>query len=269
MTTTVASPDQRPADTRRKSETHRLFLEAQAAETPAERERIFEEIVLINIDFARSLARRFRNRGVALEDLEQVALLTLVRVVPKFDPGKDRDFLAYAVPSIRGDLKRYFRDHAWTVRPPRRVQEIQLEVQRAHARAREVGEPTSAEAIAEGLHLKTADVEEALLAGGCFQPLSLDTPLSGEPGATSLGETIPSSDDEAREAAEARVLLAPLLRELGERDRRIVHLRFSQGRTQQEIADDLGVTQMQVSRLLSRILRELREGFGSSTVEVA
>jgi RNA polymerase sigma-B factor len=269
MTTTVSTPGQRPADTRRKSETHRLFNEAQAAATTAERERIFEEIVLINIDFARSLARRFRNRGVALEDLEQVALLTLVRVVPKFDPSKDRDFLAYAVPSIRGDLKRYFRDHAWTVRPPRRVQEIQLEVQRAHARAREIGEPMSAEAIAEDLQLKPADVEEALLADGCFHPLSLDTPFTGDPGSSSLGETIPTTDEEAREAAEARVLLEPLLRELGERDRRIVHLRFAEGRTQQEIADELGVTQMQVSRLLSRILRQLREGFGASPLEVA
>lgn len=269
MTTTVTPPAQRPADTRRKSETHRLFLEAQAAATPAERERIHEEIVLVNIDFARSLARRFRNRGVPLEDLEQVALLTLVRVVPKFDPSKDRDFLAYAVPSIRGDLKRYFRDHAWTVRPPRRVQEIQLEVQRAHARARETGEATSAEAIALDLDLKPGDVQEALMAAGCFQPLSLDTPFSSEPGATPLGEMLPASDEEAREAAEARVLLEPLLRELGDRDRRIIHLRFTEGRTQQEIADELGVTQMQVSRLLSRILRQLREGFGASPIEVA
>lgn len=268
MTSTVSELGSRPTDSHRKSETQRLFEEAATA-SPTAREQLHEQIVVLNIDFARSLARRFRNRGVALEDLEQVALLTLVRVVPKFDITQDRDFLAYAVPSIRGDLKRYFRDHAWVVRPPRRVQEIQLEVQRAHAQAREAGTPASAEHLAAQLDLPLEDVEEALLADGCFQPLSLDTPFSADPGASTIGDTLPISDDLEIEAAEARVLLAPLLVELSSRDRLIVYLRFCEGRTQQEIADELGVTQMQVSRLLARILGRLREGLAERDIRVA
>lgn len=262
MTTSAVPLGRRPKDLRRKAETARLFEEAAAATSEAERERIHEEIVLLNIEVARTLASRFRNRGVPLEDLEQVALLTLVRIVPKFDASKDRDFLAYAVPSIRGDLKRYFRDFGWMVRPPRRVQEIQSEVVAAHQRAREAGEPASAEKIAEQLDLKPAEVQAALMADGCFQPLSLDVPVSPDHGRGSLGDTLSDDDPGGERAAEARAMLTPLMRELSERDRRILHLRFAEDCTQQEIADQLGVTQMQVSRLLSRILGTLREGIG-------
>lgn len=207
---------------------------------------------------ARSVARRYRDRSIPLEDLEQVAYVALVRAARKFDIGQERDFLAYAVPTISGEVKRYFRDHGWTIRPPRRVQEIQSRVVEANERGHEKGATTTPEVIADELGLEVDDVVEALRAEGCFRPASLDAPLTAD-GAVSWANGLRDDDDGDRMAMEARVVLAPLLRELGERDRTILRLRFVEDRTQQEIGAELGVTQMQVSRLLARIISQLRE----------
>ncbi|GAA1808115.1 RNA polymerase sigma factor SigF [Nocardioides hankookensis] len=246
----------------RQTQTHRLFDEASSA-GPAERRRMIDEVIVLNLPVARSIAGRYRGRGVAVEDLEQVAYLALVRAANKFEPAKAEDFLSYAVPTIRGEIRRYFRDHGWMVRPPRRVQEVQSLIQSADVVPVEGGGGTTTQDLAERLGLPLKDVSDALQAQGCFHPSSLDAPAiaSGEP----LGDLLVDDDVDEFEAAEARALVRTLVTELKPRDRLILYLRFFESRTQQEIGDELGVTQMQVSRLLSRILADLRARAGAST----
>jgi len=207
---------------------------------------------------ARSVAARYRHRGVASDDLEQVAYAALVRAAHTFDPGAGHDFLSYAVPSIRGEVRRYFRDRGWMVRPPRRIQELQFRITRTESDLGTVlGRPPRACDLSEELDEATEDVEEALAANGCFTPASLDQ-VPHTVGAASIGDGL-GDEDSGFGAVEARVVLHRALRNLGERDRRIVVLRFFGECTQQEIADDIGVTQMQVSRLLDSIYRRLRQ----------
>lgn len=251
---------------RRRAQTRALLLAAHQATRPEERDQALHDVVVLNMEVARSLAAPYGGRGIASEDLEQVAYAALVRAARDFDPEQADEFLAYAVPTIRGEVKKYFRDHGWTVRPPRRVQELQAAVAAARSRLeQETGrEPELAE-IAASIDEDLAAVEEAMAAEGCFTPTSLDRPV-GEEASTSLGDLLPD-DDAGYDAADARVLLEPALRNLGERDRMIVRLRFYDGLTQKEIGERIGVTQMQVSRLISRILRELREDIGQDAGE--
>jgi RNA polymerase sigma-B factor len=235
-------------------------LLTQAADTPdgPEREEILDRVVLMNMGVARTIAHRYGERGVPRDDLEQVAYLALTRAVRQFDPSLHHDFLSYAVPTVRGEIRKYFRDLGWFVRPPRRVQETQSRVVAARdSLSTAGGRPVTAAEIAEELGEDVQTVEEALAAQGCFTPTSLDLPVHDGASAT-LGDELTDSAVEGLGAAEARVVLAPLVRRLCERDRRIVRLRFFEDRTQQEIAEEIGVTQMQVSRLLARILRDLR-----------
>lgn len=226
-----------------------------------DRRLLLEEVVLINRGVAEAVASRYRSRGIAQDDLVQVAYEGLTKAVMRFDPALRNDLLTYAVPTIRGELQRYFRDHGWTVRPPRRVQELQWRVNHTlEDLGQELGrEPTDDEVMAR-LDIGPEEYREAIEAFGCFQPTSLDLPV-GQESPTTLGALIPD-DDHDRDAADARVALAPVVRRLSERDRRILYLRFFEDRTQEEIGEDLGVTQMQVSRLLSRILKNLRDEVG-------
>jgi RNA polymerase sigma-B factor len=259
MTTTVSTPVQRPADTRRKTETHRLFLEAQAAENPAERERIFEEIVLVNIDFARSLARRFRNRGVPLEDLEQVASLALVRAVESFDPARGLAFSSYAVPTITGALKRHYRDFGWSVRVPRELQELALRIQKfSDAAAAVTGEAPTAAQVARQAGVSVEKVIEAREAQQALHADSLDQPRqSGEDdGSAALIDTMGGHDLAFRGAFD-RVLLDSLLETLDERERAIVRLYHLEELTQSEIGRRLGLSQMHISRLLRQATDKL------------
>ena len=216
-------------------------------------------MVIANLGVARTIASRYRSRGIALEDLEQVASAALVRAVHRFDITLASDFLAFAVPSIRGEVRRYFRDNGWMVRPPRRVQELQSQVLDARDRLRSgSGGPCTDLAIAEALDVPVEEVVEALRAEGCFSPRSLDVPLT-DGGSTQVGDAI--SDPRGGEnlaAAEARVMLRPLVRRLSDRDRSLLRMRFFDERTQQEIGEELGVTQTQVSRMLTRVLADLR-----------
>ena len=215
-------------------------------------------MILINRGVAEAVASRYRGRGVSQDDLVQVAYEGLTKAVRRFDPSTRNDLLTYAVPTIRGEVMRHFRDHGWSVRPPRRVQELQWRVNQCIERLEhELGrEPRDAEVIEE-LGITEADYREAIEAFGCFQPTSLDQPVRAE-ATSSIGDLIPDVS-EPQGAADARVTLAPVVRRLSERDRRILHLRFFEDLTQAEIGEDLGVTQMQVSRLLSRILGTLKE----------
>jgi RNA polymerase sigma-B factor len=247
----------RTASEDRREMTETLFLRRSRADDPAERAQVEEDIVHLNLRMATDAARRFRDRGIADDDLRQVAHLGLVKAVQGFDPGRGHDFLSYAVPTIRGEVRRYFRDHGWAVRPTRSVQETQAKINACEFELyQRLGRGPRPSELAEHLGLDVDLVVEALGANGCFAPVSLDLPVRGESGA-SIGETLEQVDDEF-DRAEARAMLDPVLAELGARDRLIVELRFFEGMTQAEVGARIGVTQMQVSRLLARILGQLR-----------
>ncbi|HET8559915.1 MAG TPA: sigma-70 family RNA polymerase sigma factor [Marmoricola sp.] len=257
--TTLPAPGESVPRAERQQLTAELLERACSTDDPVERERLIDEVVLLNMCVARSISRRHSGKGIAQDDLEQVAYLALVRAAQKFEASRHRDFLSYAVPTIRGELKKHFRDQGWTVRPPRHVQEVQAKViaERSELTQRLGRNPTAAE-LAEAVDEDVAVVDEALGADGCFQPASLDRPV-GEESGTTLGDLLDDDHDEReQEIVEARVMLAPVVRRLSERDRRILRLRYFEGCTQQEIADDIGVTQMQVSRLITRIVRDIR-----------
>jgi RNA polymerase sigma-B factor len=240
-------------DEDRSAATNRMLLEAQGA-APAERKRLVDEVITLNIEVARSVAGRYRNRGIPTEDLEQVACLALIRAAHRFDPTKADDFLTYAVPTIRGEVKRHFRDHGWVVRPPRRVQEVQALIRQADA-GPDDARSDNPDGLAARLGIDVKDVSEALQAHGCFAPTSLDAPNPvGEPWSASLVD----DDFAEHEAVEARAILRTLTKELAPRERLILYLRFVEGRTQKEIGEEIGVTQMQVSRLLTGILTGMR-----------
>ncbi len=188
-----------------------------------------------------------------------MASLALVRAVQDYEPARGADFLAYAVPVIRGAVRHHFRDHGWVVRPPRRVQELQGRLVREGDGAAPAPEGTQTARLAEQLGTTRADVDEALAAEGCFSPLSLDRPAAGDRSG-SVGEALPGEPGD--DAVEARAMLRSPVRRLDDRDRAILGMRFFEQMTQQEMAEALGVTQTQVSKLLARILRELRDDLG-------
>jgi RNA polymerase sigma-B factor len=250
----------------RSERTAELIAEAHSCDDEDQKRRLLDEVILINRGVAEAVASRYRGRGVSQDDLVQVAYEGLTKAVRRFDPSTRNDLLTYAVPTIRGEVMRHFRDHGWSVRPPRRVQELQWRVNQCIERLEhDLGrEPRAAEVIEE-LGIEEAEYREALEAFGCFQPTSLDQPVRTD-ATSSIGELIPDVADQ-QAAADARVALAPVVRRLSERDRRILHLRYFEDLTQAEIGEDLGVTQMQVSRLLSRILGTLREDLESQDDE--
>jgi len=180
--------------------------------------------------------------------------------VQGFDPARGHDFLSFAIPTIRGEVRRYFRDQGWTVRPTRSIQENQSKITACESELyQQLGRAPRPSEIAQHLEMDLDHVIEALGAVGCFNPVSLDLPVHDEGAETTIGSTLPSQDG-GFDVAEARVLLLPVLAGLTERERLIVDLRFFQEKTQAEIGAEIGVTQMQVSRLLAKILTRLREG---------
>lgn len=230
----------------------------RAADTPdaAARESMLDAVIGLNHRVAVAVARRYADRGIDAEDLEQAAAEGLVKAVRRFDPARQHDLLSYAVPSIRGEVLRFFRDHGWMVRPPRRVQELQLALRRASS---DLSVASGREATPEEVRAATgtseADYAEAGSALGCFTPASLDQPP--EAGSTvTLGDTL-AADDELG-AAEARVVLSDVLGTLGERDATVLYLRFFEEKSQREIGSRFGVTQATVSRWLGDILADLR-----------
>jgi RNA polymerase sigma-B factor len=234
-------------------------LLARAAQThdDAERRALWDEVVVLNMEVARSIAGRYRGRGIADDDLEQVSFVGLVKAVRRFQSEFEGDLLSYAVPTIRGEIRRHFRDRGWAVRPPRRIQELQGRIWEARDQlVQELGRSPRPSELAEFIGEELGDVVEALAAKECFTPTSLDRPVS--PGATTVLADLQGGEDGNTGPAEARLVLAPAVRQLRERDRRILYLRFFEGCTQEEIAQEIGVTQMQVSRILSRIFAELR-----------
>ena len=238
----------------------RAFRDFAATGDPALRDQLIEA----HIGLAEYLARRFSNRGESLDDLTQVASLGLVKAVDRFDPARGLEFTTFATPTILGELKRHFRDKGWAVRVPRRIQELHLRVIRVvDDLTLELGRsPTYAE-VARRAGTSEDDVVEAIEAGSAYRSTSLDSGRADDeesPGLLGrLGELDPGLAD-----TELRASLEPLIADLPERERIMLHLRFYQGMTQSEIAKRLDISQMHVSRLLTRSLRVMREGSGDN-----
>jgi RNA polymerase sigma-B factor len=219
-----------------------------------------EALVLRFMPLARSLARRYGRSSEPFDDLLQVASLGLLKALDRFDPARGYPFASFAVPTILGEMRRYFRDSGWSVHVPRRAQERALEVRDAqeHLSNRRGHAPTVGE-IAEYLELEAEDVLEAMQAGQAYEALSLDAPRRGadsdlEPYGETLGE-----EDERFELVELDATLAPVLEQISVLEQTILRMRFVDDLTQTEIAERVGVSQMQVSRLLRRALDRLRD----------
>ncbi|WP_242532767.1 SigB/SigF/SigG family RNA polymerase sigma factor [Nocardioides sp. S5] len=228
----------------------------RSATTAIERRRLVHELIEANVAVARSMAARYRNRGIDLDDLEQVALVGLTKAAQRFDPTAGHDFMAYAAPTIRGELRRHFRDAGWMIRVPRRLQELQARIATAEQDLlAALGRSPQPSEIAAHLGADLDDVVEALSADGCFRPTSIDT-TAGD-GDDTIASLI-GWHDPGLTSVEARLVLDTAIAGLPERERRILHWRFVDERTQAEIADLLGLTQAQISRILARVLRQLR-----------
>ena len=241
--------------------THDRFVRAAAvAADPtgeAERRRLHDQIVLDHLELADQLARQHSGRAHDWSDLRQVGYLGLVKAARRYDPGFGAPFVSFAIPTISGEIKRHLRDNGWVVRPPRQIQELRHALLAVvPALTQRLGRtPTDAELATHTGHPRE-EVVEALAAHSSLRPASLDFTVHEEEG-TSLAETL-GTDDPGYARAERTVLLDAARGVLSARDRRILHLRFVDECSQSEIAAELGVTQMQVSRLLARILGALR-----------
>ena len=211
------------------------------------------------IPLARHLARRYDQRGEPLDDLVQVACLGLVKAVDRFDPGRGLRFSSYAVPTILGELKRYFRDAGWALHVNRTIQERVLDVTRAmDALSAHSGRSPSPQEIAAYLGLSTEEVIEALHAGAAHDTASLDAPTTGdEDGPLTLADSL-GEIDRRYDVVEHTAAMSRVIRVLPRREQRILLLRFSGDLTQTEIAEELGISQMHVSRLIRHALERLR-----------
>ncbi|MGW2254815.1 SigB/SigF/SigG family RNA polymerase sigma factor [Kitasatospora sp. NPDC001660] len=218
-------------------------------------------IIELNMPLVRFIAARFRHRAEDMDDILQVGTIGLIKAVDGYDPHRGVEFVTYAIPTIAGEIKRFFRDTSWPVRVPRSTQELYLSVVRGSDRLeQELGRLPRPEEIAKDLHLTVEEATEGLVAGRVCRPNSLDALRdqdADETGSALLDRL--GACDPGIELADFRTAVRPLLAELPEREQTILELRFWDGRTQSEIADRIGVSQMHVSRLLSAILARLRE----------
>jgi RNA polymerase sigma-B factor len=223
-----------------------------------DRARVRQRLIELYMPLAAHIARRFRNRGEPLEDLVQVATVGLIKSVDGFDVHRGPAFTSYAVPMIVGELKRYFRDRSWDIRVPRRLQELCTSIARItdELTQRLLRPPTVAD-LATELGVSEEEVIEGLDCSQAYRALSLHAPLSGDQADTELGEMLGCVDQDI-ENVEQREALRPLIAALSQREQRIISLRFFGNMTQSQIAAEVGVSQMHVSRLLSHALGVLR-----------
>jgi RNA polymerase sigma-B factor len=228
-----------------------------------ERVKIRSTLVELHLPLVEYLARRFRNRGEWLDDLTQVATIGLIKSIDRFDLERGVEFSTYATPTIVGEIKRHFRDKGWAVRVPRRLQELKLSLTKAigDLAQREGRAPTVSE-LAAHLQMSEEEVLEGLESANAYSTVSLDAPDSGDEDAPAVADSLGMIDD-ALEGVEYRESLKPLLERLPPREKKILLLRFFGNMTQSQIAAELGISQMHVSRLLARTLAQLRDGLTS------
>jgi RNA polymerase sigma-B factor len=233
---------------------------AALPESDPRRQRVRDELVEMHLPLVEYLARRFRNRGEPLDDLVQVATIGLIKSVDRFDLGRGVEFSTYATPTIVGEIKRHFRDKGWAIRVPRRLQELKLALAKATSELSQKNgrAPTVAE-LALHLSLSEEDILEGLESSNAYSAVSLDAPDSGDDDSPAVADSL-GVTDESLEGVEYRESLKPLLEKLPPREKKILLLRFFGNMTQSQIAAELGISQMHVSRLLARTLAQLREG---------
>ncbi|MDP3712041.1 MAG: RNA polymerase sigma factor SigF [Mycobacteriales bacterium] len=260
-------PTQAPVETRSerqladRARAREQFAELAALEPDdSRRARIRDELVEAHLPLVEYLARRFRNRGEPLDDLIQVATIGLIKSVDRFDLERGVEFSTYATPTIVGEIKRHFRDKGWAIRVPRRLQELKLSLSKATSELSQKNgrSPTVAE-LAAHLGLTEEEILEGLESANAYSAVSLDAPDGGDEDSPAVADSLGMVDD-ALEGVEYRESLKPLLEKLAPREKKILMLRFFGGMTQSQIAGELGISQMHVSRLLARTLAQLREG---------
>ena len=247
----------RNATDRRAVEERRLLLRYREHGDLAAREELTHRLMPL----ARQLAARYRRRSEPLDDLVQVASLALVKAIDRFDPARGTALSTYAVPTILGELRRYFRDASWSIHVARELQERILLVERVSGElASRLGRSPSVPEVMARVGLSQEEVLEALEASSARRTASLDQTLApdDDPAGATLADTL-SSEEDGFELVEDRAAVASAMRALDDRSRRILRLRFAEDMTQSQIAAELGISQMQVSRLLRRALATLRE----------
>ena len=213
------------------------------------------------LPLAQHLARRYSGRGEPVDDLTQVAVVGLIKAVDRYQADRGVDFAAFAIPTIVGEIKRHFRDRTWAIRVPRRLQELRLEITAANnTLTHSLGRAPTVADVAIHLGITEEEVLEGLEGARAYNTASLSAPLTDD-GATTLADTL-GDDDNAYELAELRISLGPAIAALDEREQRILALRFHGNLTQTEIADQIGISQMHVSRLLTKALAKLRRQLG-------
>ena len=219
-------------------------------------------LIEMNMSLVRFAAGRFRSRGPEeMEDIVQVGMIGLIKAIDRFELSREVEFTSFAIPYIVGEIKRFFRDTSWSVHVPRRLQEARVQLARAteELRSRLGRTPTTAE-LAQLMSLTEDEVNEARIASNGYNSASLDAAIGSEPDGESVLADFIGAEDAALELVEDFHALAPMIADLDERERRIVHWRFVEELTQAEIGERLGCSQMHVSRLLSRTLKRLRAG---------
>ncbi|MBA8947911.1 RNA polymerase sigma-B factor [Streptomyces calvus] len=263
----VAEPGQvAPQDAR---ELSRQFFRrlAELEEGTPEYQYARNTLIEMNMSLVRYAAGRFRSRGPEeMEDIVQVGMIGLIKAIDRFELSREVEFTSFAIPYIVGEIKRFFRDTSWSVHVPRRLQEARVQLARAteELRSRLGRTPTTAE-LAQLMSLTEEEVNEARIAANGYNSSSLDATIGSEPDGESVLADFIGSEDAALELVEDFHALAPMIAELDERERKIVHWRFVEELTQAEIGERLGCSQMHVSRLLSRTLKRLRAGMLSTS----
>ncbi|MEV5103923.1 RNA polymerase sigma factor SigF [Streptomyces massasporeus] len=258
----VAEPSRMaPKDARQLT---RLFFDQLAAleEGTPEYQYARNTLIEMNMSLVRFAAGRFRSRGPEeMEDIVQVGMIGLIKAIDRFELTREVEFTSFAIPYIVGEIKRFFRDTTWAVHVPRRLQEARVQLARATEELRSrLGRTPTVKELSELMSLPEEEVREARLASNGYNSTSLDAAIGGsEDGETALADFI-GVDDRALELVEDFHALAPMIAALDERDRQIIQWRFAEELTQAQIGERLGVSQMHVSRLLSRCLARLREG---------
>lgn len=231
-------------------------LHALAPDDP-QRARVRDELVTMHLPLVRHLAARYRGRGESVDDLVQVGSVGLISAVDRYDPARGVELASFATPTILGEIKRHFRDHAWAIRVPRGLQELSARVTRTvDDLTRDLGRSPTVREVAQELGIEEDEVLSALEARHALSADSLTT-ADGDGGE---GDRLGGALDPAFEEIEEREALRPLLEGLPARERRILTLRFAEEMSQAQIAQELGISQMQVSRLLARTLEDLRSG---------
>jgi RNA polymerase sigma-B factor len=236
------------------AELDQLFREYRRTGERSQRNRLIEA----HRGLAASIAHDYRDRGVDLDDLVQIAMLGTLKAVERFEPERGIPFSSFASRTINGEIKRYFRDRTWAVRPPRSAQERHLDLRRTSAAMTlRLGRAPKVSELAEELGLTPESVLEAMEAGAAYRATSLDARRPGDEEGLTLGDRLPSEEAASR-PAEVRVLVGQLLDTLPDREAEILRLRFYDELTQTEIAERVGISQMHVSRLIRRCLLDLR-----------